>query len=301
MTWEEYNALTDRQRAAIDFNTALVQAVRKDKRMQDEYDPSEQQQATYDKTTEGIFGSDGGSLRFAPETVALLQQIEFNDTNADLDDFLGLRTAITERDLKNFTPRAEFAAEADMYAERNEDLKPAVLEKLSLSQTLADNTMDFQQELAQSDTLLQNFKATAMLDRNALFDPETGIGGILNEPHIGLGYQPLTENDFLGGVPQTDNAYFQSTFDKLAALQTINPMTGAVFTREELVGAISEDFANRGVPGLEDKFWAYVDRRSNQSIEGNQPLGLTEGVNYRTPDDFRKAFGLNQRGDRYGR
>mgnify|MGYP000370241441 CR=1 FL=1 len=75
MTWEDYNALTPLRRSAVDYNTSLTRAVRRDRQMQDEYSPGDQQREAYDKTVARLFGEDGGSDWYAPETVALLQQI----------------------------------------------------------------------------------------------------------------------------------------------------------------------------------------------------------------------------------
>ena len=104
MTQEEYDALTPEQRAAVDFNAMLVQAVRTDRHQQEEYKPSDEQRAAYDQSVTDMFGQGGGSKMYAPATMAVLGQLGYQDNASDLDDFLRLKAAIKEKDLKRIDP-----------------------------------------------------------------------------------------------------------------------------------------------------------------------------------------------------
>ena len=99
MTREEYDALSDKQRAAVDFNTSLAKAVRRDLRLQDKYDPSKEERKNYDAASESMFGKDHGSEIYAPETMALLRQLKVKDTADDLDVCLalGVSAVISDR------------------------------------------------------------------------------------------------------------------------------------------------------------------------------------------------------------
>lgn len=103
LSWDEYNNLTPLQRAAVDYNTMLVKAVKRDRRMQDQYDPNDEQMATYTNTVERMFGDKGGlsATTYAPETVALLNQLGYQgDKAGNLDDFVNLDAALQTKDLK---------------------------------------------------------------------------------------------------------------------------------------------------------------------------------------------------------
>jgi hypothetical protein len=104
LTREEYSALSDEQRAAVDFNTQLIDAVRQDRRLQGKYTLTPEAQAVLDKTVEKMFGADGGSTQTGKATAELLQSIGFQDQAADLDDFLQLKAAIDMNQLKQLAP-----------------------------------------------------------------------------------------------------------------------------------------------------------------------------------------------------
>lgn len=104
LTREEYSALSDEQRAAVDFNTQLIEAVRTDRRLQGKYSLTPEAQSVLDKTIEKMFGADGGSTQTGKATAELLQSIGFQDPAADLDDFLQLNAAIDADQLKQLAP-----------------------------------------------------------------------------------------------------------------------------------------------------------------------------------------------------
>lgn len=95
LTTEEYNALNARQRAAVDANTALFNAVTADKQNAAGKKPDD----TYNQTVSELFGEGGLSDTYAPQTVALLQQMGIKNTFGDLDSYLNLSAMVTEEDL----------------------------------------------------------------------------------------------------------------------------------------------------------------------------------------------------------
>lgn len=109
LTDAEYQAMTPLQRAAVDYNTKLVKAVRTDRRLQNEYELDDMAQQTYDESINKMFGEDGGSTQMAPATVEFLKTIGFSDKEADLDDFLQLKAAIKTKDLPSLTKKAQTA------------------------------------------------------------------------------------------------------------------------------------------------------------------------------------------------
>ena len=97
MTPKAYNALTPEQRAAVDFNTALIAAREEDlksgwmiRRM------PEEARAEYQK----MFGEDAPTAGFAESTHQLLRKVGYTG-EANMEDFLSLEMATDVKDLKN--------------------------------------------------------------------------------------------------------------------------------------------------------------------------------------------------------
>ena len=106
LTWKQYDKLDDDQKAAVDFNTRLVQARQKDLKAGTRTETpaySEAQLNQYNADVEEIFGKEGGSDTIAINTVELLKSINFKAVGQDLDEYLSLERAIDADELKNFT------------------------------------------------------------------------------------------------------------------------------------------------------------------------------------------------------
>jgi hypothetical protein len=270
MTQAAYDQLTPLQRSAVDFNTNLVRAVRKDRKLQDEYAPTDQQMATYDKDVEKMFGPDGTSDLYAPETMAVLRQIDFHDDSAALDDFLSLDAAIHARDLKDLGPLKTVInpATPPAKARRREDvpLENAATDRSDLMYGLARNTQSMEHALVRGNQMLQSIQAVAAVERN---DDLGFIGGVANEPPTMPGY----------GSSDKD-AYYQKAFDMLAAKDA---------DKDAILAALNTDLH----PDQFQEFLAYADNRSANAERYHIGLGATEGVDYRTPEQFRKLLGLD--------
>lgn len=297
MTTDEYLALSPKQRAAIDFNTALVTAVRQDRRNQEQYGRTldkgivavsgegvagEEQRKQYEADIESMFGKGRDSDMYAPATVALLKDIGYENANADLDDFLNLKVAITDKDLKNFnatygTGTKEYTL-SGVPGVQTEESQGYVLDgkivdspKFSLQNQL---TRDMQARL---DEVLKRGEmilgTTFQTLQQARADEVSSYGGLV--PSLagqGAGFSP--------GNPHTGQ--FQSVFDELGANK-------ANLTPESL-GALNQMWTQNGVDP--DTFWTYVNQRIDQAaVEG----GTLGSVGYQ-PDEMRKILGLEPKG-----
>jgi hypothetical protein len=100
LTWDAYNELGDQQKAAIDFNTLLVDAREKDL-MQSAF-MSDADKLAYDKQVEALFGEGRGSDTIARNTVDLLSSLDMNLVGQDLDEYLSLERAIDTEELADF-------------------------------------------------------------------------------------------------------------------------------------------------------------------------------------------------------
>ena len=279
MTWHEYNLLTPRQRAAVDFNTMLVRAVRKDIANQDEYEPGPDQSKRYQASLVKAFGDKdrGSDTTYAPETMALLKQIDFHDVDSDLDDFLKLRTAITAKDLRGWdnTPDVPGLGAAG-------GLRTEQQEVQTVKENLAANTQELEQKLANGNAMIHSLPALAAQERTFI---SKAFGGTANTGKAPLGYQPAK---FVPGTrePADMNTYFIQAYEQLAG----NAVPGT--TKGQILGAAREVMASHDVP-FED-FLGYLNDRSNTAQQFGQDLGDVRGVKYRSPQEFRKMLGMGE-------
>lgn len=275
MSDDEYLALSPRQRAAIDFNTALVTAVRQDKRNQEKYQQastdssseavsgensiSDEQRKLYESDIESMFGKGRDSDMYAPATVALLKDIGYENANADLDDFLNLKVAITDKDLKNFTDLTPKTGGKQVAS-------PLFAEQALLS----DKTqMRLQEIIKQGELILGNTYQTLTQSRS---NETSSYGGLVPPMKNTAGFTP--------GDPLTEK--FQTAFEQLgASKEMVSP---------ESLGALNQWWTQAGVDP--DTFWTYVNQRIDQAaVEG----GTLGSVGYQ-PDEMRKLLGLEPKG-----
>jgi hypothetical protein len=256
MSWDEYEALPEAQRAAVDFNTLLTNAVRRDRKLQDTYDPNPLQQETYRSAVIDMFGTDGNSKMFAPETMEVLQQLEIKDTAADLDDFLKLKVVITADDLKKIDVASPF------------DHQGSSLE--TVQENLAGNTRALGKELAEGGIMLNTIGLSARTARNA--DPLFDKFGAINKPTIGkvtAGFG-LGDDDPTGDV----DAQFQMFYRDIASSGK-----DAEKKRNEILSKMD--------PAYVAKFKMYEDNYSLQA----QRYGL-EAEGWLSPEEYRRRLGL---------
>lgn len=274
MSWDDYLGLSDRARAAVDFNTMLVQARQKD--LRSDYEPTDAQRETYDNAVKRMFGAEGVSETFAPETVALLNDIHFEETEAkrfdDLDDFLGLSAALTAKDLDRIgkikTPSPVIAAGTGAAMDPSlGGLAPVPTEAAATNREaatmLAAGTDRLQDALTRGNQVLENWKRVAMGVRNESVGFFGGTANKVASPDIRLG-----END----------EYFQLAFDTLA-----DAANGP-----EVLGLIQKDLGDKDFK----RFLAFADTKSAYSKQLGLGLGGDPSVQYRSPDEFRQVLGL---------
>jgi hypothetical protein len=274
MSERNYNALTEEQRGAVDFNTLLGKAVRRDLKLQDEYKASGDEKSDYDKRLAAIFGEDGGSQKYAPETLALLEQIMFKDQNADMDDFLGMNMAVT----------AGALTELPAVKERTTRGTSSQMESRA---ELAAGTNKMQETIAQGEQLLHSVTAMARKARQGAIGT---AGGIERDVPVRAGYGPGKWDT--NGSPLDQDAYFQKGFDLLS-------VRGNEEKRPQILQAIRQKLAEDG-PRAYTQFLEYADDRSRIALENGVPMGdgVMEGkpLDYLTPEEFRAALGLDRKG-----
>ena len=272
LTWDEYNKLSEDQRAAVDFNTLLVQAREKDLKHQEEYKPSEEQKAAYDEELHRMFGENAGSETYAPETLGVLKQIDFQSNGETLDDFLSLKETISARELKNFDLAVPDPIETSV-----PEVVSAV-HNLTGQDRGAYNTgtpTRLAEAMAKAGDVLQSLRASAARNRN---DEVLAFGGLLNEVHTAPGYgdRPTDPNE--GNI----HGFFQETLKNLS-LHELDPVN---------VWATADKVLN---PHEVQQFLQYADEVSKDPAKYDVVL---KGVrNPRKPDEFRQLLGLDPGGE----
>lgn len=269
LTAEQYQALGPRQQQAIDFNTQLVQAVRRDRKLQDTkyLSATEEQRAKYEDLQKQMFGSDRGSELYAPETLALLKSIGFSDDSADLDDFLSLRAAIHAKDVKALAGPEPTITDAMHPTDPAVQVDSPEQDRLNLSTMLAAKTGQLEATLAKGQQLLQSVAATTTSARNPLV---TSLGGQA---------APVPEAPGFGRDADT---YYAQAFDLLANTKS-DP--------KEVLARMNQDLGENFGTALD-----YIATRLNNAERFGLTLGSDETETYRTPEQLRKAAGLQEGG-----
>lgn len=103
LTWDEYDALSPRARAAVDANTALLGAVRAD--TQAALKTADQSDDSYTSGIEALFGKEGGSDTYAPNTLKALQDLGLSNTETgDIDQYLNGGALLRYDELESLNP-----------------------------------------------------------------------------------------------------------------------------------------------------------------------------------------------------
>ena len=100
LTWEAYEALSNDQKAAIDFNTLLVDARQKDLKKPTKLTGNDL--TDYTKKVTELFGEGRGADVVATNTVGLLDQLDMDVVGQDLDEYLSLERAIDTEEIGDF-------------------------------------------------------------------------------------------------------------------------------------------------------------------------------------------------------
>lgn len=275
LTDDEYAHLSPKQRAAVDFNSMLATAVRKDLKRQDRYkNVPEQARATYDESVKNMFGKEGGSELYAPETMAVLRQLKIEDPTDDLDDYLGMKVAITEKDLTNITEKQPVPNYVIDGRAPEEDRG-----KLEVVQGLVDKTAELEQSLAKGKAMLQSFQATAASERAEDLGHLGGSSPLASRPSLGYRPAQFTET----GAPADLNTYFRTMFDSLSDEKQAE-------NRPHLLEALKNDL----YPDELDAFMSYADARTRNSREYGALMGDNPEAQYTSPKEFRRLLGLDK-------
>ena len=159
LTWEEWNAYTPEQQAAVQANADLNLAVNRDRRWQGrlrgDNAPTPEQRAAYEKDLELIFGTERargygfGGVTYAPNTLAFLKERDIKGlelAGRTLDDFLSKDVLMSKKVIDNLGQEIpEFGKDA-----QGRNVRGGVNQRernILFAQALAKGQMAYQEEL----------------------------------------------------------------------------------------------------------------------------------------------------------
>lgn len=270
LTWDEYLALNDEQRAAVDFNTMLSKAREKD--LNTEYEePAPEEQEAYDDAMRRMFGEDRGSEAFAPATLGVLDRLEFKPTaEDDFDNILGGEYFITTKELKQFTTEP---TQSVMYADGDVATAGLVGEE-----QLAASTAKITEALQRGHAAIQNFRQVAARAVNPV---ATSFGG---EP-IAKEKDP---KQLIGFGQSPDDLYFRQALEALSRTD---------FPDEVRQNVLADLHAQLGPKNLLPDFMVYADAMTRDKDLYKEVSSWTQGATYFKPTEVRSTLNLDRGGD----
>lgn len=174
LTWEAYDSLGDQQKAAVDWNTLLIDAREKD--FSDSVEvATPEQKAKYDSEVERLFGAGGGSARYAPNTMNLLAELDVVQLGQDLDEYLSLDRALDDTQIANFKFTDRDIATLNKLAGGDKEVKQSYAAARSGDNMAPINSANVQAAAEKIKTALANPTAiTASFDTLMFGSPEEG-------------------------------------------------------------------------------------------------------------------------------
>jgi hypothetical protein len=257
MSVDAYLQLSPQQRAAVDANTALIQAAEEDKASWAKQGMSGKpiDDKDYLGKVEGKFGDAGGSNTYAPRTLAVLDDLGLNLQGKDLDQYLNYSALVTADDLNALQP----GAPRDNPRQQN---AAAFAEKASarLSETLAAG-----------QTLLDSIRTSSDANQQLFGAPAQ------TAPPVG----------FARGERDSDLA---QAFDILSQTRSQQDLTP-----ETVSGLYSELQQKHNITPNEVAQYFETRLQANEYLNasGGDPVALggpSSSLEYLAPQDFRSKF-----------
>ena len=206
MTLEDYEALSPTDRAAVDANSLLMEAVEKDKGFISELDKNNdgrvtsaeaKAKGTYGTNYQALFGIGGDDVTYAPNTVAALRLLEQGGFTVDdkdtIDNFLSGGRYVTARDMDigRTTTESEEKPSAAKITGSMETLSMALEEGMAVINGQQGASINLRRTTPeQQAALVESIQADMLAGRSfdALFNPEStetpvSLGAVYDEAY----------------------------------------------------------------------------------------------------------------------
>jgi hypothetical protein len=271
ISWAKYNNMTPLQRAAVDYNTMLMQAAKRDNRNRGEdLDTESEQYQTYANAYEDMFGGSADAAKHSPETVALLRQIGYKSDGAtELDDFLNLDAAVTAKDMRRLDNAQDLGLRrggaGSLYS------NPVMEDRMDFLGGLVNQT-----ENAQSAALDKGNKILSQFSKQAF---NMARADMVEQ----MGGTPAT------AVPNPTNEALSSNFNNYYNLLVDADLESKGVTLDTVFGSI-QDHLNEDE---RKQFVKYVQERLiNSEADGTDITDSPDVARMRTPEEIAKLLNL---------
>lgn len=307
LSWKQYDKLSPDQKAAVDFNSRLVEARELDLKMKghQEFLIPPEKLAQYEEDVQKMFGSEGGSDTIGIHTVELLKSINFKAVGQDLDEYLSLERSVDVDELKTFTltdtpviegtPK-EFNSERERQQDaiRNPNQGPYTnLAVLASPQNLdAVDSAAIRASKAQIDASMQDYEKNYWSWDTAMH-PQTYTRADKDE--VPIGYGDALRNPKL--KPEDKEGNTNWTLDRFAAQSwewLKDDFNGEKFSMKD----VEEFFTAYDYSPKERADWfSYINNRARNELQyGQQKRIGVDGIEVpsRSPEDILAFVGLTK-------
>lgn len=289
MTLKAYNALTPEQRAAVDFNTALIASREKDvgsgwliKKVPEEARSKYKQ----------MFGEDAPTAGFAENTLALLERVKYQG-DATLQNFMSLDMAVDTDELKglNFAEKLDLGLNETPESQMTEGQKrrhkafinqPEGPTKESWDAFRRTASQEYQNVLQvdvvqKAGELLKGYSSEAPLTPRGDALTAFGVGGPETQLPLGWG-DPRNRSRPVDRQRETDFQNVLTTLAKDTGKFKLAESPG-FWNGMATLGFKEQDFTN---------LFSFLDAKTRWMIDHGETLG--EGLN--DPRTIREMAGL---------
>jgi len=238
LSQDEWNALSPEKQKSVIANFAIYQAAQEDKKVS----PTATHEEGYDDAVNAIFTENGGSDKYAPNTIKVLQELGYTNPEADLDNFLDGSALANEADI-NGTDTS-----------RTSKIRQGVFDGLGTASGL--NGPDLQSALEAGSSILDSIRDSSTVGSDlktyaGLAPKDSGIPAERESAlqNVLTGMASKSVWDRVQTDPETNNALRADLEDAMAGL---DPSAVAAYF----------DKTYKGQTG-DDKFMSYDDFAKN--------------------------------------
>jgi hypothetical protein len=252
LNWEDYEKLSTEQKAAVDYNTVLLDRTQEDLEERVKLKGAKLQK--YTSRVDKLFGKGGGSDVIALNTVDLLEELDMDLVGQDIDEYLSGERAIDDEEIMDFKFSSADAETLNTLANATEPVTGEVAYERVRSQP--------NMEAVDTSTIqkTQQMIKTALKEGGVTYDFATMMAGdeLKGQPPMGFGDESTkwsTKNDkFLNDWFQESMFVLSSPDPRAAGLSLGYPadQDPMSFQLEEL------DLMTQGDKKVKQQFLDYI-------------------------------------------
>lgn len=292
LTWNAYDKMTPDQQSLVDFSTGFLEAREKD--LSTDYEETDLEREVHDRQMEHMFGPQGGTEAFVPETLAYLKQINFDSAGQDIDDYLSLDRIPGLDELEGFA------------AAKGKPLVAGATSELEAKRIYAAQQGKNNQDLITAQAIKGSQKAIkkAMLDAEAVQSSWEGTLAAGRRDDVSLLGGTVPAPEFTAGFPYKilpeDGSYAppglqpgtEETLNAIRKSNALNAMYVTLANKQAPIEAFWDLVAHYKLDDKDlDEVYAYFDKRVKDELRWGIPKD-DRGNWRRSPEELRSWIGL---------